>query len=130
MENFYFFNKKKRMKKIYISTLIALCASLINSIIVAENILVKNKKTKSESISKIKEQTTSDLEELLNLSTHTIKQISELIDNIVIDCKQLNGIESGPLTCCDKKTLQLYNAKIEQAKTALKEIDNCSLKIK
>lgn len=89
----------------------------------SEDILVKNKKQKNESVAKLKEHIGSDLEELLSLSTRSIKHLTELIDDIVIDVKQLAGQESGPLASADKKKLEQFHQNVCLIKQTLQDLE-------
>lgn len=95
---------------------------LISSVIFAEDITVP-KKVKKESTNKMKEQLVSDFEDLLMLSTHSIKDLSELIDDLVVHVKQLAGQEAGALAHPDKKTLQEYQQKVDHLKKLLQSLD-------
>ena len=93
----------------------------------AEDIIVKQK-PKKESINKMKEQLASDFEDLITLSTHSIKYLSELIDDTVVHVKQLAGQQDGALVNPDKKTVELYHQKVCQLKKMLQDLDGqCSL---
>lgn len=105
------------MKKILL--LLVLCVGIINS----EDVLVKAKKPKSESVSKLKEQMASDLEEILHLSTHAIKQLTNVIDEAVKQVKQLAGQESGKLVSADKKILEQCQQDICRLKKVLRDLD-------
>lgn len=101
----------------------------INSLIQSEDVLVKGKKAKSESASKIKEQLVIDLGSLLQSATDAIRHIAEFVDDIVVDVKQLTGQESGVLASADKKRLELYRLRIEQSKASLENLKrDCCLK--
>jgi len=98
-------------------------------IVTAEDILVKSKKPKTESVSKLKEQVAIDLEELLKLSTTSIKHLTVLIDDIVVDIKQLAGQESGPLGSADKKKLETFRQNVSCIKETLLDLERaCCLK--
>lgn len=104
--------------------------SLLGSFIETEDILVRSKKQKSESVSKIKEQIASDLEEILYLSTKTIKQLTAVIDDAIVNVKQLAGQESGTLASADKKRLEQCRHDICRLKKVLHDLDGqCCLAI-
>lgn len=93
----------------------------------AEDITVKQK-PKKESVNKKKEQLASDFEDLITLSTHSIKYLSELIDDTVIHVKQLAGQQDGALANPDKKTVESYHQKVCQLKKMLQDLDGqCNL---
>lgn len=103
---------------------------LIPSAVDVEDILVKTKKPKTESVSKIKEQIAAELEELLKLSTQSIKDLAQLVDDIVIDVKQIAGQESGPLASADKKCLEKFREKVASIKNALQDLElECCLRV-
>lgn len=103
--------------------------ALIPALVIAEDILVKTKKPKTESASKLKEQIAGDLEDLLNLSTRSIKHLANLVDDIIVDVKQLAGQESGSLASADKKKLETYRQNISLIKNRLLELEqNCCLR--
>lgn len=113
------------MKKILFIGLLLSTQSFIQS----EDVLIKGKKAKSESVSKMKEQLAIDLESLLKLATEAMKHVAEFINDIVVDVKQLTGQESGALASADKKTLESYRAYIEQSKASLKNLEkDCCLR--
>ena len=100
---------------------------LLCTTLVAEDITVQ-KKSKKESTHKIKEQLASEFEDLLTLSTHSIKYLTELIDDVVVHVKQLAGQQEGVLVHADKKTLQLYQQKVSHLKKLLQDLDGqCKL---
>lgn len=102
---------------------------LVSMPLVGEDILVKSKKQKTESVSKLKEQIAGELEDLLKLSTRSIKDLTMLIDDIVIDVKQLAGQESGPLACADKKKLESFRQNVSTIKSSLLDLEReCCLK--
>lgn len=102
---------------------------MVPAMIMVEDILVKSKKPKTESVSKLKEQIANDLEELLKLSTRSIKHLTTLIDDIVVDVKQLAGQESGPLTSADKKKLETFRQNVSLIKETLLDLEReCCLK--
>lgn len=101
-----------------------------HSVVRTEDILAKPKKTKTESVSKLKEQIGNDLEELLRISTRSIKHLANLVDTIATDIKQLAGQEAGFLASADKKTLEQFRQNVCQIKTTLQELEfECCLKV-
>ena len=97
--------------------------------LLSENILVKSKKVKSESIATIKENLVDDLDELLKICTKSIKHMTNLVDDIIVDVKQLAGQESGILAHADKVSLESYRQKVKKIKNMLQELElECCLK--
>jgi len=77
----------------------------------------------------IKEQLVNDLDELLSICTKSIKNLAYLVDDIIIDVKQLAGQKSGDLASADKKSLDVYRQKVKKIKNALQELEfECCLK--
>ncbi len=105
--------------------------SLLGSFIETEDILVRSpKKQKSESVSKIKEQIASDLGEIVSLSTKTINKLTAVIDDAIVNVKQLAGQESGTLASADKKRLEQCRLDICRLKKVLHDLDGqCCLTI-
>lgn len=105
------------------------CLSLfVLPYVACENILVQPKKR--ESVAKLKEQLAQDFEFVIQHSTVSIRQLTGLIDQIVLGVKQLAGQQEGVLATSDKKVLQSYQEKVNELKKMLETIENsCNLDV-
>ncbi|MBM18335.1 MAG: hypothetical protein CL947_04690 [Epsilonproteobacteria bacterium] len=112
------------MKKIIVTlSIMLICVQSVQS----ESIIKQKPKkdgVQKVSSTKLKEQLAAEFEDLLHVSTHSIKHLSELVDDIVVHVKQLAGQQEGILASADKKTLQQYQEKVAQLKGLLQTLDN------
>ncbi len=92
----------------------------------AEDIFMKPKK--KESAAKIKEQLVHDFEDLLQLATCSIRELTNLLDEVVVGVKQLAGQQDGVLSTSDKKVLQSHQEKVNDLRELLSGLQkNCTL---
>jgi len=95
-----------------------------------EVLIVKPKVVKKESTAKVKEHLMTSLEELLFLATASVKQLTELIEQVVGDVKDLAGQKDGLLSSADKKTLLCYQEKVQEIQKLLQDLhQECCLSI-
>ncbi|MBI2353034.1 hypothetical protein HYV11_02200 [Candidatus Dependentiae bacterium] len=90
-----------------------------------EEVVIKKKKT--ESTVKIKEQIACDLEDILRLSTQAIKKLTNTIDEVVGQVKQLAGQQAGILASADKKQLELFQVEVARLKKTLLDFQSSAV---
>lgn len=111
------------MKKLFLC-----CVLILGQQVWCENILAAPKK--KESVSKMKEQLAQDFEYVMQLSTRSIRDLTGLMDEIVLGVKQLAGQQQGVLASSDKKVLQSYQEKVNELKQVLENLSkNCNLHV-
>lgn len=110
-------------KKLFFSAIM-----LMNLHVCAEDIFIKSKK--KESCAKLKEQLATSFEDLIQLSTTSIRNLSNVIDEIALGVKQLVGQQQGVLSTSDRKVLESYQQRADELKVILEGmIKNCNLDV-
>lgn len=91
----------------------------------SEDIFTSKPKVKKEmSVSKMKEELAHNYEQLLHTTTKSMKHLASMIDDIVIQIKQLAGEEQGLLYSADKQVIKQHQKKIEDLQEILENLLN------